>query len=278
MRHGRGQLRGRRAGFRRALERQIAATGELHPRVAELLNELGSLKYFEGDRASAAEYFERTLRIERQVLGDKHPTVTITTNNLARIFLEQRRFAEARALLEPSARAFSSQVLATEPNMTFVLSNLALIEMEQGNYEAAQTDFDGALRSAIMNKHRLHGPILTDLADLECRTGRADAGLAHLAQAQPIVVARYPDDAWRLAQIDNVRAGCLTRQKRYPEAEPLVASSMPVLLKKWPPDTLYGHDALQRSIQLYQATGSQAKLAHYRLLAEKKAAADPVSR
>ena len=268
----------RRSGFRRALERQIAATGELHPRAAELLNELGSLKYFEGDRASAAQYFERTLRIDQQVLGDKHPTVTITTNNLARILLEQRRFAEARALLEPSARTFSSQVLATEPDMTFVLSNLALIEMEQGNYEAAQIDFDGALRTAIVNKHRLHGPILTDLADLECRTGRADAGLAHLAQAQPIVAARYPDDAWRLAQIDNVRAGCLVRLKRYPEAEPLVASSMPVLLNKWPPDTLYGHDALQRSIQLYQATGSQAKLAHYRLLAEKKVGADPVSR
>ena len=80
---------------------------------------------------------------------------------------------------------------------------------------------------------------------------------------------------WRLAHLENVRAGCLTRAKRYPEAEPLVASSMPVLLKKWPPDTLYGHDALQRSIQLYQATGSQAKLAHYRLLAENKDAAGP---
>ena len=110
-----GSFAAAEVGFRRALERQIAATGELHPRVAELLNELGSLKYFEGDRASAAEYFERTLRIDQQVLGDKHPTVTITTNNLARIFLEQRRFAEARALLEPSARTFSSQVLATNP-------------------------------------------------------------------------------------------------------------------------------------------------------------------
>jgi serine/threonine-protein kinase len=273
-----GSFAAAETGFRRALERQIAATGELHPRVAELLNELGSLKYFEGDRASAAEYFERTLRIERKVLGDRHPTVTGASNNLARVLLEERRFADARSLLEPAAQAFSREVSASDPNMTFVLSNLALIEMEQGNYEAAQTDFDGALRTAILNKHRLHGPILTDLADLECRTGRADAGLTHLAQAQPIVLARYPDDAWRVAQLQNVQAGCLTREKRYREAEPLVAASMPVLLQKWPPDTLYGHDALQRSMQLYQLTGNQAKLSQYRLLAALKPSGDPVTR
>jgi tetratricopeptide (TPR) repeat protein len=204
--------------------------------------------------------------------------VTITTNNVARILLEQRRFAEARALLEPSARSFSSQVLATEPNMAFVLSNLGLIEMEQGNYAAAQADFEQALHAAVVNKHRLHGPILADLADLECRTGHADAGLARLALAQPIVAARYPDEAWRLAQIQNVQAGCLTRAKRYQEAEPLIVVSMPVLLPKWPPDTLYGHDAVQRSVQLYQLTGNPVKLSQYRRLAELKPAAGPGAR
>src|SRR5580698_134905 len=262
-------------GFGHALERQIAVTGELHPRTAELLNELGSLEYFRGRRDSALDYFERTLKIETQVLGASHPTVTITTNNVARVLLEQRRFSEARALLEPSARTFSSQVLATEPNMTFVLGNLGLIEMEQGNYAAAQADFEQALHAAVVNKHRLHGPILTDLADLECRTGHADAGLARLALAQPIVVARYPEEAWRLAQIQNVQAGCLTRAKRYQEAEPLIVASMPVLLPKWPPDTLYGHDAVERSVQLYQLTGNPLKLSQYRRLAELKPVAGP---
>jgi tetratricopeptide (TPR) repeat protein len=265
-------------GFGHALARQIAVTGELHPRTAELLNELGSLEYFRGRRDSALDYFERTLKIETQVLGASHPTVTITTNNVARVLLEQRRFSEARALLEPSARTFSSQVLATEPNMTFVLGNLGLIEMEQGNFQAAQLDFEQALRAAIANKHRLHGPILTDLADLECRTGRIAAGLARLASAQPIVAERYPDESWRLAQIQSVRAGCLTGVGHYQEAEALIAQSMPVLLPKWPPDTLYGHDAVQRSVQLYQLTGDQAKLSQYRRLAELKPAAPALPR
>src|SRR5262249_13641378 len=152
--------------------------------------------------------------------------------------------------------------------MTFVLSNLALIEMGSGNYDASRAYFTRALSNAVQNKHRLHGPILTDLADLDCRTGNVDEGLARLEEARPIVAARYPDDPWRLAHLDNVRAGCLTHKKRYAEAEPLIAASVPVILKKWPAGTLYGYDGLQRSIALYRLTGDQARLAQYRLLAE----------
>ena len=260
------------AGFRRALDRQLSFTGEWHPRAAEILNELGSVKYFQGERAAAGDYYRRTLAIEKKILGEDHPDLKWTANNLGRILLEQRKFAEARALLEPSAQGLSQQVLESDPNMAFVLSNLALIDMGTRDYPAARGYFDRALDIAVRNKHRLHGPILTDLADLECRTGEADAGLAHLEAARPIVAARYPDDAWRLAHLDNVRAGCLTRQKRYREAEPLIAASMPVLLKKWPADTLYGYDGIERSMALFRLTGNQAQLQHYRLLAENRTA------
>ena len=137
------------AGFQRALKRQIAVTGEMHPRAAELLNEIGSLKYLQGDRASAGRYFADTLRIDRQVLGESHPDVIFTLNNLARVLLEQRRFAEARAALEPSLRTHSEQVLATDPNMVFFVGNLALIEMGLGNYDAATT----AVRPGAAQRH-----------------------------------------------------------------------------------------------------------------------------
>ena len=257
-------------GFQRALARQVAATGENHPRVAEILNELGSLEYLRGDRAGATGYFRRTLNIDRVILGDRHPDVTVTTNNLARMLLEQRRFEEARALLQQSLNARAAEVSDTDGIMSFVFSNLALAEMGLRQYAAAQPHFDQALHVAILTKHRAHGPILTDLADLECRTGKFTDGLARLDEAQPIVAKRYPDDPWRLAHLDNVRAGCLTGLKRYADAAALISSSMPVLLPKWPPDTLYGYDALQRTMQLYSLSGDATRLAQYRKLAEKK--------
>lgn len=258
------------AGLKQALAEQIAATGEIHPRASELLNELGSLEYLRGRRDLAIPYYRRCLEIERRIFGPGHPSTAASQNNLARMLLEERDFTEADTLLQESLATSAASVAEDSDAMTFRFANLALVRMGIGDLAGAEPLFHKALKAAVTNKHRLHGPILTDLADLECRTGRSSEGLARLDEARPIVAERYPHDPWRLAHLDNVRAGCLTVDKRYVEAEPLIASSMPALLTKWPPDTLYGHDALQRSLRLYRLTGDQPKLAHYQLLAQSK--------
>ena len=150
--------------------------------------------------------------------------------------------------------------------------------MGEGDLQGAEPLFQKALTAAVLNRHRLHGPILTDLADLECRTGRYGQGLARLDEARPIVAERYPDDPRRVAHVDNVRAGCLTGTKQYAQAEALIGSSMAVLLPRWPPGTLYGHDAVQRSLQLYRATGNQAQVSHYQLLAGNEGTPEPARR
>ena len=131
--------------------------------------------------------------------------------------------------------------------------------MGTGNYDAAATAFDKGLKAAIANKSRMHAPILVDIADLECRRGHFDTGLAKIESARPLMAERYPDDPWRMALLDNVEAECLTGQRKFVEADALLSSSIPVLLKKWGPLTLYGNDALRRAINLYQLTGDPAR-------------------
>ena len=254
-------------GFQKALALQITASGELHPRASELLNEIGSVEYLRGRREQAIPYYRRCLDIDQRIYGSGHPSTAASQNNLGRMLLEERKFDEAARLLEESISISLRTVEETSDLMTFRYANLALVRMGQGNLGAAEPLFQQALKAAVLNKHRLHGPILTDLADLECRTGRQGEGLARLDEARPIVAERYPDDPWRMAHLENVRAGCLTGAGRYAEAEPLIAGSMPVLLVKWPPDTLYGYDAVQRSMRLYARTGNQAELARYQRLA-----------
>jgi len=174
--------------------------------------------------------------------------------------------------LRSAIASISAGVPETSDDMAFYFANLALVRMGVGDLASAQTLFEKGLKAAILNKHRLHGPILGDLADLECRSGRNRAGLARLDEARAIVVARYPDDPWRAAQIDNVRAGCLTGLRRYPEAGALMQSSLPVILKKWPADTLFGHDALERAVRLYTASGDAARVVQYRALGKITAA------
>ena len=257
-------------GYRRALDEQIAATGEVHPRVSEIVNQQGVLEYMRGRPAAALPYFRRSHAIKLKVYGARHPLVAVSLNNLGRILLEEREFTESSRLLLESIDIRKGQVLETGDEMAFSFSNLALARMGLGDLTNAEDDFRKALTAAIANKHRLHGPILTDLADLECRSKRFEQGLKRLDEARPIVAARYPNDPWRVAHVDNVRAGCLTGLKRYAEAESLLESSLPIVLKKWPPDSLFGHDALERTMRLYRATGNSEKLAKYTAMAKAK--------
>ena len=174
-------------------------------------------------------------------------------------------------MLEEALDLHLSQRVETDPNASvFIFANLALADAGLGDISDAESLFQKGLSVAVSNKHRLQGPILTDLAELECRTGRVDQGLARLDEARPLVVETYPDDPWRAAHVDNVRAGCLTVVKKYADAAKLIESSDPIVFNKWAPNTLYGYDALQRSIHLYSLMGSTAKVSEYRRLAERK--------
>ena len=252
------------AGFHTALAEQIAATGELHPRASEILSELGRLEYLRGRPRDAIPYFRRCLEIDRRMYGPHNANTAASLNNLGRLLLEQRELTAASKLLQESIDPGGADVPETSDDMTFRFTNLALALMGLGDLKGAEPLFQKGLRAAIINKHRLLAPILTDLADLECRSGRFEQGLKRLDEARPIVAARYPDEEWRTAHVDNVSAGCLTGLKRYSEAKGLMATSLPIVLKKWPPNTLYGHDALQRAIRLYTHSGDSAKADAYR--------------
>jgi tetratricopeptide (TPR) repeat protein len=252
--------------FRHALDIRVRLSGEQDAKVAETLMSLGAVEYMRGHNTEAERYFSRALPIYRHVLGEHHPDVGMTLNNLARIHMERRQFDTAKSMLQESADIMLEQKDETNDNMAFVYSNLALAHMETGDLAGAAPLYDKALRAAVANNHRLHGPILTDMADLDCRNSRFDDGLKRLDEARPIVAARYPNDAWRTALIDNVRAGCLLGLKRIAEAEPLLAASTPVLLQKWGKDGLYGADAVQRGIRFYTQANNPTKLAEFRAL------------
>jgi tetratricopeptide (TPR) repeat protein len=257
--------------FKTALAARIALSGALHPAAIEITDALGSVEYMRGNLAAADQYYRRTLTTERRVLGEHDPEIGTTLNNLGRVLLEQRKFAEARPMFQEALSMQLSQRVETDATaLVFIFANLGLTDAKVGDLADAEPLFQKGLSAAITNKHRLHGPILTDLADLECRTGRVDQGLVRLEEARPLVIERYPEDPWRAAHVDNVRAGCLTAAKRYADAAQLIETSDPIVLKKWPPGTLYGYDALQRTMRLYSLMGNTAKVSEYRRLAERK--------
>ena len=256
-----GDLPAAQTWYDQALAARIARSGESHPRTSETLNALGSIAYMRGDSTRAEEYWRRSLEVDRRVLGDGHPNLAPTMNNLGRLDLERRNFRGAIEILDQAEAIMAAQRSEGPDSLVFRVSNRALAQMGLGHFADARPLFERALRSATESGHRLEGPIMTDLADLECRVGELDSGLKRLENARPIVAERYPDDRWRLALVDNVRADCLARAGKGTDAERLIADTTSTVLAKWPADTYYGHEALQRATRVYRATGNATKLA-----------------
>jgi hypothetical protein len=167
-------------------------------------------------------------------------------------------------MLREALAARSTEVADTDDSLVFINGNLALAESGLGNRRQAEELLVEALRIATLIGHRLQGPILADLADLECRAGRNVSGLSRLVEAESLVRVRYPDVRWRVAQIENIRASCLAGLRRYDEAAGMIEASTRDILKSWPSNTLYGHDAIQRAITFYDRSGDEVRLDRYR--------------
>ena len=256
--------------YEHALKARIAYSGETHPKVSESLNGLAAVALTNGDRQKAEDDWLQVLKIDRHLLGPKHPDVAVTLSSLGRVQLERRHFAAAVQNLEEAASIMNAQQSDMHEGLVFVFSNLALAHMGSAHYEQAEPMLGNALRVALAHDHPLQGPIMVYQADLYCHTHRASQGVARAEEARPLIIARYPDDPWRIGYLDNVRAGCLADLRRYAEAEAIVNASTAIVLKKWPPSTFYGHAAVERTVQLYSHTGNLAKQAEYAsLLAQK---------
>lgn len=254
--------------YQKALTERTRVSGETHPNVSQILGNMGATAYLLRDSARAESYMRRSIDVDRRVLGPRHPDVGIGLNNLGRLRLEGRRFGEARALLDEAVAILDEAHEPTHPDLTFPLSNQGLAFVGLGDDARAKLLLERSLGVAVTNRQSgLEGMILTYLADLQCRTGGFDAGLASLDRARPLLIEAYPDDLWRTAYGDNVRAGCLTRLKRYPEAQVLIETSLPVVMARWPAAALHGHEALERSRLLFTITGNADKLAKLQAIA-----------
>lgn len=256
-----GDMTTAQARYEQALAARIRNSGETHPKVSESLTALGSIAYMQNNAARAEELWLRSLAVDKRILGPRHPDIAVTLNNLGRLRVERREFAKAKEYLGEAVATYALGQSAVHEGQIFAVANLALAHAGLGEYDESKPLLERALGAAVATKHRLEGPILTDLADLECRTRRTAMGLARLDRARPIVADRYPDDGWRVALVDSVRAGCLTDADNIAEAQRLTAGSLPVVLQKWPADSYYGHEALERAKRTYAVAGDRDKLA-----------------
>lgn len=236
--------------FERALAMRLRSEGPMSPAVNDDRNNLASIAFLVGDLARAERLFRANLASDERVLGPDHPDLATTLNNVARAALDQRRFAAAAPLLERAVAINERAGRGGHEDMAFLTSNLAIARRHLGETAAAEALFVRALAIARARGHRTLGPILADLAELRCATGRAGEGLALIPEAAAASARDYPGDAWRRAWVENVRGGCLLRAGDRAGGAAALRRSTPVIAARWRAGTLYGGDAARRLASL----------------------------
>jgi tetratricopeptide (TPR) repeat protein len=182
--------------------------GEKQPDTINAILALGSNAYLNGDLARARIEFERCLRAAQSVYDPGSPVIASIESNLGRLLLETGDAARAEPMLRDALASDRKYMSETFDDLAYPLFNLAAARYAQGDRDEAKQLLEEALPIAEKSHHRMHGPILSTLADLAC-SGSDTARGAELAASAVTVNAEHADIApWYAAQAKLTQAYC----------------------------------------------------------------------
>ncbi|MEZ4449668.1 MAG: serine/threonine-protein kinase [Nannocystaceae bacterium] len=128
-----------RALYERALAIEEAALGPRHLGIANLLNDLGILRFRMEAYDEAGALHERALAIREAALGPDHPDVAASLSNLANVRIEQGAGDKARALLERALGLLEAALGPDHPRVAEPLGTLASLTLAAGDLPRARS-------------------------------------------------------------------------------------------------------------------------------------------
>ncbi|HLO87753.1 MAG TPA: tetratricopeptide repeat protein [Nostocaceae cyanobacterium] len=199
--------------------------------LANTLNDLALLYYFQGKYSDAELLLLQSLEIRKRQLGADHPDVATSLNNLAGLYESQGKYSDAEPLYLQSLEIWKHQLGADHPNIASSLNNLAALYYSQRKYSDAEPLY---LQSLEILKRQLgadHPNVATSFNNLAglYRTQRkySDAEFLYL-QSLEIRKRQLGADHPDVAQSLNDLALLYIAQDKYQEAEELSSQALAI--------------------------------------------------
>jgi serine/threonine protein kinase/lipopolysaccharide biosynthesis regulator YciM len=269
--------------FEDSLKLRKAKLGADHPSTLQSMNNLGEAYRVAGQVEKALPLLEETLKLQQARLGADHSDTLASMNNLANCYHAAGQPDKAVALLEETLKLKKARLGAEHPSTLLTMANLA------GACEAVK-QFD---KAELLHRERLPlvkqawgaespayaGALAMLGANLLCQKKWTDADpllrecLAIRQKTQP--------DLWMTFDTQALLGGALLGQMKYADAEPLLRNGYEGMKQreKLIPEQRKSHipEAIERLIQLYEATDKQTEAVKWRkeLEAIKAAAHQP---
>jgi serine/threonine protein kinase/Tfp pilus assembly protein PilF len=257
--------------FKEVLEGQTAKLGADHPDTLLSKNNL-AMQYLHQDQyAKAKPLFKEVLQVQTAKLGADHPNTLTTKNNLAGLYMDQGQYTMAEPLFKEVLESRTAKLGTDHPNILLSKNNLATLYQKRGQYAKAEPFLKEVLASykhkAGVDSLPYAGQLAALASNLLLQHKAADAEPS-LRQCLAIRQNKQPD-AWTTFNTESMLGGALLSQKKYTDAEPLLRQGYEGMKQREaaipaPFKAQRLSEALQRLVQLYEATGKKDEVTKWR--------------
>jgi serine/threonine-protein kinase len=264
---GRAQRRDEAEPFlRRAIEGRLRVLGEAHPHTLISMNNLATHMIQRGRYEEAEALLRRVWDATRRALGSDHPDTLRVANNLGYVLKERGQLDEAEGLYLRSL-AGRRRVLGNDHADTLgTIHNLAALDVEQHRYARAEA----LVREVIQGRRRrasealqLAGSLAL-LGRLLLETDRPRDAEPPLREALAVRRKALPKGDWQTAYTGSLLGCCMTSQRRFTEAEPLLIAAAEALAKDPAAPRARRRESVDRIVTLYGAWNKTDEAARWR--------------
>jgi serine/threonine-protein kinase len=148
-----------------ALNRQVlpvyrAIHGPTHPKVAEVLVNLGASQHDRGNYVEAETLHRQALAIYEQYYGPEHPETAASMTHVARALVFQKRYDEAESLLRRALKIREQAYGPMHPNVASTVNELGNVAVARDRYPEAEADFSRMIviyKTVYHDRHYLIG-------------------------------------------------------------------------------------------------------------------------
>jgi serine/threonine-protein kinase len=262
---------------RRVLVSTRAIYGEKHPRVADILINLGASQSDRGKYAEAERFYRPALDILRAHYGADHFRTASAETMLGRTLVYEKRFDDAIPLLE-HALAIQERVNGpAHPRVASALNDLGAAALQQKRLDEAAGRFSRMIeiyRSVYGGDHYLLATATSNLGSVYVETGDY-ARAERLYREAVAMFTRVQSPTHMNTGVARLKLGrSLLRQKRYAEAEEHSRAGYDIVRAQANPSIGFLTVARTDLIAEYEALGKPEQAAAMR--AELQAKAGPL--
>ncbi|MGH9853116.1 MAG: tetratricopeptide repeat protein [Blastocatellia bacterium] len=241
--------------------------GAEHPSVASSLNSRAAMLHEQGDYNGAEASFREALALQQKLLGAEHPEIAPTLANLASVLQDKREYEEAeqcyRQALELRRKLFGDN----HPYQAITVNNLASLLRDKGDLAGAEVLYRQSLalrRKLFGETHFETATAIGNLGGVYFDKGQYDEALRLYRQALDTYLKSQSPDHWMVNRTRSHIGGCLTKLKRYREAEEQLLAAYAGLKAARGEQNDLTRRSVGRLIELYEAWGKPDQAAPYR--------------